>query len=430
MNRRATLAILAIVSTLLTPSTSSAAIKTGSSCKKVGLKAIDSGREFTCIKQGKKFVWNKGVKVKVEPVKVPASTPTPTPTPTPEKPRDQVNIKGAMIYGINSGMLTRKADSGSYFSTDSRASIGIDPIRVKAYEALNRDPRSREHSKINFIYRISPTFPEFLIEYTKRELDEAASLWNPVFDKKIDVYVDLVTEKDRESIKSNNWLSINLPNTFSRFDSKRERPFISGGGGYWNSDGVWSGKIYLATASHLDLDYINYEWPQVAKHEFFHVVQDYSFLKTERVRPRSESEFEKFFPMHFREGGANTISYLTAFRNLGWSSDALDWQVWKQADFTRTWKTIGSVADAKSLIVATETRYPEEAFEQSYAVGALMYEWVIGSYGLETFVKLLGSLSTTNSFADSVKLVLGMDKEAFYDKVSVYVYENSIRVKK
>lgn len=432
MKRTATLLSVAVALALFTTSPSSAAIKAGAQCKKAGLTTIDSGRKYTCIKQGKKFVWNKGIPVKVDPEKVqtPVPTPTPTPAPTPEPPSDQLNFKGAMIYGIESGMLTRKADSGKYFSSDSRATSVFDPIRLKAYEALNKDPRNREHSNVNFIYRISPTFPEILIEYTKRELDEAAALWNPVFETKIDVYVDLVTEKDREAIKSNRWLSINLPETFSRFDSKRERPFISGGGAYFNPDGAWSGNIFLATASYLTLDYVNYEWPEVAKHEFFHVVQDYLFLKAGRNRPPSESDFQQFFPLHFREGGANTIAYLTAFRNIGWSADALDWLVWQRAENTKNWKVVSSLADAKSLIVATESRNPDDAFEQSYAIGALMYEWVIGSYGLETFIKLLGSLSTSSSFAESVKSVLGMDKNAFYDKVSVYVYDNSIRVSK
>lgn len=432
MKRLVSAVVVSLVISLIANLPSTAAIKAGSICKKAGLTTIESGRKYTCVKQGKKFVWNKGVIVKAAPASVPApvATPSATPTPTPEPVNDQISFKGPMIYGISSGMLTRQIYSGSYIATDSRATNISNPIRLKAYEGLNKDPRNREHSNINFIYRISPTFPEFLIDYTKRELDEAASLWNSVFNKKIDIYVDLVTEHDREAIKKNNFLNQNLPNTFTRFDTKRERPFISGGGGYWNSDGAWTGKIFLATASYLSLEYINYEWPQVAKHEFFHVVQDYSFLKTDRARPQTEADVEKFFPLHFREGGANTIGYLTGFRNLGWASDALDWQVWKQAEYTRTWKTISRVADAREIIVATESRVPEEAFEQSYAIGALMYEWLIGTYGLETFIKLLASLSSTNSFAESIKQVLDMELSVFYDKVSVYVYENSIRVSK
>ena len=425
----------ALVVGLLVMPSSVGAIKAGTSCKKAGLQTVDSGRKYTCVKQGKKFVWNKGVVVKAAPVAKPSPSATPSASASPAAtavptPNDQLNFKNPMIYGIDSGMLTRRADSGIYFDSDSRKKSEFSDIRVKAYEALNQNPRNLEHPKINFIYRISPTFPEILIPYTKRELSEAAALWNPVFDKKIDVYVDLVTEKDRESIKNNNWLSMNLPGTFSRFDSKRERPFISGGGGFWNQETGWTGSIYLATASYLDLSYVNYEWPQVAKHEFFHVVQDYSFFKTERTRPGSEKAFEQFFPLHYREGGANTISYLTTFRNIGWTSDAIDWLVWQRWKNNQNWKDINSLADARSMIVATESRMPEESFEQSYAIGALMYEWMLGTYGLDGFTKFLSTYSTTTSYSESLKTAFNLSKDEFYDKVSVYVYENVMRVKK
>ena len=60
-----------------------AAVKAGAKCTKVGASATASGKKFTCIKSGKKLVWNKGVAVK-KPSPVATPTPTPSPTPTPE----------------------------------------------------------------------------------------------------------------------------------------------------------------------------------------------------------------------------------------------------------------------------------------------------------------------------------------------------------
>ena len=83
-----------IVGVLVMPS-SFGAIKAGTPCKKAGLQTVDSGRKYTCIKQGKKFVWNKGAVVKAVPVTKPAPiatatasplpsvTPEPSPTPSP-----------------------------------------------------------------------------------------------------------------------------------------------------------------------------------------------------------------------------------------------------------------------------------------------------------------------------------------------------------
>jgi hypothetical protein len=48
----------------LSLSHASAAVKPGSACKKLGSTSTASGKNFTCIKKGKKLVWNKGKKPK------------------------------------------------------------------------------------------------------------------------------------------------------------------------------------------------------------------------------------------------------------------------------------------------------------------------------------------------------------------------------
>ena len=68
-----------------------AAVKPGDACKKAGQLSTSSGVKYTCVKSGKKLVWNKGVAVKKpaptptaigDPIGAVGSTPTPTPTPT------------------------------------------------------------------------------------------------------------------------------------------------------------------------------------------------------------------------------------------------------------------------------------------------------------------------------------------------------------
>ena len=51
-----------------------AAVKSGAACSKSGLVSTSAGKKFTCIKSGKKLVWNKGVVII-------SSTPTQAPTP-------------------------------------------------------------------------------------------------------------------------------------------------------------------------------------------------------------------------------------------------------------------------------------------------------------------------------------------------------------
>ena len=72
------------------PAFSAPTPKAGAICAKQGLTQNYSGKKYTCVKSGKKLVWDKGVVIKkAAPPPTPSSsipTPTPTPqvTPTPE----------------------------------------------------------------------------------------------------------------------------------------------------------------------------------------------------------------------------------------------------------------------------------------------------------------------------------------------------------
>ena len=70
------LGVLVTIALLAMPLNAFAAVKAGATCKKAGITSTYAGKKYTCIKSGKKLVWNKGVAF-VKP------TPTPTPSPTP-----------------------------------------------------------------------------------------------------------------------------------------------------------------------------------------------------------------------------------------------------------------------------------------------------------------------------------------------------------
>ncbi len=68
---------------LALPINAMAAVKAGDSCKKVGVTATANGKKFTCVKSGKKLVWNKGITVaKPKPAEIPTPVPTVEPTPS------------------------------------------------------------------------------------------------------------------------------------------------------------------------------------------------------------------------------------------------------------------------------------------------------------------------------------------------------------
>ena len=81
-------------------SNSYAAVKGGSACSKVGSKSVSGGKSYTCVKSGKKLVWDKGVLVPVAKPAVVKPTPapsasasaTPKPSSTPKPAPTVANI--------------------------------------------------------------------------------------------------------------------------------------------------------------------------------------------------------------------------------------------------------------------------------------------------------------------------------------------------
>ena len=145
-------------------------------------------------------------------------------------------------------------------------------------------------------------------------------------------------------------------------------------------------------------------------------------LKNKRSDIDSRDTSLKIQPLHFVEGSANTVGYLTGFRNLGWSSDAMDYLIWQRANSVRTWMDVNNVDDVIKMMAATETYQPNEAFEMSYAIGALMYEWVIGTYGREGFINLMNQFATAKSFDEALQKSIGLTKADFYAKSAPYVF--------
>ena len=84
MQRKSRLALAIVVLLSLSSPVYAAAPKAGSKCTKAGQTSTSAGIKYTCVKSGKKLVWNKGVALKKA---------EPAPVPTPET---KVEIKNLL----------------------------------------------------------------------------------------------------------------------------------------------------------------------------------------------------------------------------------------------------------------------------------------------------------------------------------------------
>jgi hypothetical protein len=75
--------VVALVLSVVVAPGSSAAVKAGAACKKVGQSTVAAGMKYTCVKKGSKLVWGAGVVVKAAPVVSPTPTATPSASASP-----------------------------------------------------------------------------------------------------------------------------------------------------------------------------------------------------------------------------------------------------------------------------------------------------------------------------------------------------------
>jgi hypothetical protein len=84
--------IALVIPMVLVASNSYAAVKAGSACSKAGIKSVSAGKTYTCVKSGKKLVWNKGVLIPVA-KPAPSASAAPSASPTPK-----ASVAPAVVY--------------------------------------------------------------------------------------------------------------------------------------------------------------------------------------------------------------------------------------------------------------------------------------------------------------------------------------------
>ena len=419
----------------------------GTKCSKLGATATTGGKKYTCVKSGKKLVWNKGVALpKPTPKPTPTAigvpvgaiggTPTPTPTPTIDPLQVQLELekldfKNMMVFRIADNTLERKADNGSYFKNDSRSVANFDPIRSAAYKAIISHKSATSHPKILIDYQISNSFPEQLLAYSKKLIEESANYWNFAINAPTSFTVKLITEKDRESVLKDPLMFSGMGPALDRlaaWDPNNQVIFFTGGGGYLyhQSEGSYKGVLMLATSSSAYPERMIFEWPATAAHELTHVIQGYFFK--DRLSALTPDQYQAVSPDNFREGTANLYGYALSLGNLGWYSDALDKNLLNCLNEVGAWAHFQNESDIVDLLNATELRTPEPAHTMSYPTGALLYEWVIYKYGFDKTLELFAGQESSSDFAANIKNVLGISKTELYKEAAPYLLATISRV--
>ena len=312
--------------------------KAGSACRSAGQTITAGGIKYTCVKSGKKLVWNKGVAV-----------PVPKPSPLPSSTQTQ---------------------KGVVFESE------MTPITVAAYVDFVKLYKERLSTEIpNIEYLVEPHMDKALERQVIDSINVAAKffakerpiniptrIWIAMSADFQFIYDGVSKTMPEEQLKGA-WLDADLAR------SKSDEGF-QGGGAPGNAKDGTAVLFYMAGKNSNWGDSF---WSQGLAHEYVHVVQRYEMGNTMAQ-----------MLCWVREGNANYYGWMLAGRN----SQAVYRNYWLQA--ISRFPLMGNLPDYESktpafwsnLYVLNEDITTTQCDPWlNYMIGAMAFQYLAGNYG-------------------------------------------------
>ena len=261
MRRISTIASIALLALSIATPSSNAAIKPGNVCKKLGLTTIDSGRKYTCVKQSKKFVWNKGVIVKAAPASAPIPTPVLSSVPVPTVAPTQAPKFIEPLKAKSFSDLIENSDGITYW----------------AWKLVQERMRSSGQANVEFNIEVGPN-TKLNFENPRQAFQDTANFYVS-FEQVSKYYAIFFDYADIQ------W-ALDLDRKYSanpRQDEVRKSCLIqsqcNGGNAY--IDNKLTGFTYIASSPAFSSEKIR-SLGVIEAHEYFHTIQFLPMIKAQQ----------------------------------------------------------------------------------------------------------------------------------------------------
>lgn len=384
MRKRLILALLVILMITLSSPIYAATPKAGASCTKAGSTAISAGKKYTCIKSGKKLVWDKGVVIaKPVPTPTPTASPTPTPTPTPTP-----------IMPI------------------SLDNLDINRVSQLAYEAVLKAYDSKIKKTAPIVFYIDPSISSTYISDERNRLNRIYTLLqNDFAPQSIDVLY-WIDSSDSTILwaqnQFNSWYP--TPRVF-----KKENPNSLCGNGF--------ALNWPATVNNLSVERFGYvscsgdvtpDKAFKAIHEYFHLFQyNYRFLGKGGV-------------LWLAEGSADFYGQM-----LGLNYENPSSLVKHRAMMAKGFMESKHLTQEQFIALMQKMESYDGDGRPAYYLGSLATEVLVGLYGNEQFFNFVKDwkdlpdcrmqcVTTPNNFATRFEKYFGVTPLKFYEKLYPY----------
>jgi len=387
-----------------------AAVKPGTTCKKVGQTSTAAGVKYTCVKSGKKLVWNKGVAVPKptptptaigDPIGAVGSTPTPTPTPSPT-PTPTPTVKPVVEN-----------------ATAKKAFDIIQSARIQS-------------SQLTYTYRIGTYAAPDVAKEVQRLVENAAQIYSLFLDSPRVVTIHVYTEKDMPALLDSTLFATQSGLIFFTDWWKKDDSVNSAyghPGTFYNSEcslstnqctppAAHAGAAYPSRATTLTLDL---QALSVPSHELFHVMQDFHRFYGKPQYAVTEEVKDLAMRPIFREGGATFMAYSSSLTEFAQYENALVFDKNRLAkEYPSDLKALNSAEDVVSLLVKLERL---DRSGRLYGLGAFLHEWLIANYGLDKFITLTKKHNVGKDFNQLFTETYGITLVEAYTKAAPHILE-------
>jgi hypothetical protein len=377
--------LVAVLALGVSPSISSAAVKAGAACKKEGQVSKKAGKEYTCIKKGKKLVWSKGVVIKSA---APAVTPTPTLTPAP----------------IPTPTVTQPPKA-------------LTPLEKLNADIYQRYVLAQKNISPSFNFVRCPNANKDMAEITEKAYIDAYSFWVPIYKATAKVNWLLMSEKDWDC-----WYETTAtfegPNPISRSWNVWNRN--TGILGHCNVNslafcgygtGVREGGMF-AQYNLFGSDYKVAPTPLTVHHETVHIYQS-QLMSDNHLTSKTNSA-----ACWFIEGQANLFGAPIATKG--------DPTTYRNFEINRLLKVYprGSSYTKEEWVDVFNTLKKPGDFcfknELGYSLGWFALEWTYLNYSIEEMHVFLEAMAKGLTWEQAIQQVLKMDEQTYYGKIAQY----------
>jgi hypothetical protein len=385
MKRALAIGLVAVLALGVSPSISSAAVKAGATCKKLGQVSKKAGKEYTCIKKGKKLVWSKGVVIKSA---APAVTPTPTLTPAP----------------IPTPTVTQPPKA-------------LTPLEKLNADIYQRYVLAQKNISPSFNFVRCPNANKDMAEITEKAYIDAYSFWVPIYKATAKVNWLLMSEKDWDC-----WYETTAtfegPNPISRSWNVWNRN--TGILGHCNVNslafcgygtGVREGGMF-AQYNLFGSDYKVAPTPLTVHHETVHIYQS-QLMSDNHLTSKTNSA-----ACWFIEGQANLFGAPIATKG--------DPTTYRNFEINRLLKVYprGSSYTKEEWVDVFNTLKKPGDFcfknELGYSLGWFALEWTYLNYSIEEMHVFLEAMAKGLTWEQAIQQVLKMDEQTYYGKIAQY----------